>query len=81
MPMLKEWQSVTSAFARQTKLQREMSTACICKVAKNAQDVVHLVELGFECVTGEYDGGGRLFKEAKAVISRLPNLRRVVVQA
>ena len=37
----------------------------ICKVAKNAQGAVHLIELGFEYVTGEYDDGGKLFKEKK----------------
>jgi hypothetical protein len=37
----------------------------ICKVAKTAQDAVHLIELGFEYVTGEYDDGGKLFKKKK----------------
>lgn len=37
----------------------------ICKAAKNAQETMQLIELGFEYVAGEYADGGKLFKKRK----------------
>ena len=37
----------------------------VCKVARNAQEAMQLIELGFEYVTGEYHDGGKLFKKQK----------------
>jgi hypothetical protein len=37
----------------------------IYKVAKNVQDEVHLVEPGFDYVTGEYGDGGKPFEKKK----------------
>jgi len=50
------------------RLQREFKDHddhYICKVAKNAQEAMQLIELGFEYVTGEYADGGKLFKKRK----------------
>jgi hypothetical protein len=46
----------------------------ICKVAKNAQDAMQLITLGFEYVTGEYDDGGKLFKKKKLLYLNSQNL-------
>jgi len=35
------------------------------KVAHNAEEALKLVEVGFEYVTGEYDDGGKIFRERK----------------
>jgi hypothetical protein len=49
----------------QLRARQDQDDQNICKVAKTAQDAVHLIELGFEYVTGEYDDGGKLFKKKK----------------
>jgi hypothetical protein len=49
----------------QLRARQDEDDQNISKVAKTAQDAVHLIELGFEYVTGEYDDGGKLFKKKK----------------
>jgi hypothetical protein len=49
----------------QLRARQDQDDQNISKVAKTAQDAVHLIELGFEYVTGEYDDGGKLFKKKK----------------
>ena len=49
----------------QLRARQDEDDQNIYKVAKTAQDAVHLIELGFEYVTGEYDDGGKLFKKKK----------------
>jgi hypothetical protein len=49
----------------QLRARQDQDDQIISKVAKTAQDAVHLIELGFEYVTGEYDDGGKLFKKQK----------------
>jgi hypothetical protein len=49
----------------QLRARQDQDDQNIYKVAKTAQDPVHLLELGFEYVTGEYDDGGKLFKKKK----------------
>jgi len=49
----------------QLRARQDQDDQNISKVAKTAQDAVHLIELGFEYVTREYDDGGKLFKKKK----------------
>ena len=49
----------------QLRARQDEDDQNISKVAKTAQGAVHLIELGFEYVTGEYDDGGKLFKKKK----------------
>jgi len=35
------------------------------RVTNNAEDACHLIEVGFEQVTGEYTGGGKIFRKRK----------------
>ena len=49
----------------QLRARQDEGDQNVSKVAKTAQDAVHLIELGFEYVTGEYDDGGKLSKKKK----------------
>jgi len=35
------------------------------KVAKNTEESIKLIEVGFEYVTGEYNDGGKIFRKRK----------------
>jgi hypothetical protein len=35
----------------------------VSRVAANAKDACILVDAGFECVTGEYEDGGKIFRK------------------
>jgi len=47
-------------------LYREQSTDEFhVKVAKNVDEAVKLIEVGFEYVTGDYNDGGKIFRKRK----------------
>lgn len=41
----------------------------VCKVARNAQEAMQLIELGFEYVTGEYHDGGNCLRSKSCYTS------------
>jgi RecB family endonuclease NucS len=47
------------------KLFKEWNDNFLTHVAHNVQEACRLVETGFEHVTGEYNGGGKIFRKRK----------------
>jgi hypothetical protein len=41
------------------------------RVARDVGEAATLIEAGFECATGEYNDGGKLFKRRKIKIQRV----------